>query len=116
MIILLSGCNQTATVKGKVTGDGKVVEGGDIIFRPLEPGVKPAAGSIQGDGTFELKTAGNAGLKPGEYEALYTAPLPKEDDQSMGPPSPWRAWKAPSEPVVIEAGENDISVELVKNK
>lgn len=116
VLLLFTGCEQVANVKGTVTGNGKAVEGGDIIFKPLATGVKPAAGPIDSDGSFVLKTAGNSGLVPGKYTVLFTAPLPVEDAESLGPPSPWRSWKAPAEPVVVEAGDNELSIELVKGR
>ncbi|MFK7770364.1 MAG: hypothetical protein AB8B55_24350 [Mariniblastus sp.] len=115
-LLLLTGCGQVASVTGVVTGNGETVGGGDIIFRPVESGVKPAAGAIGADGSFALKTAGDSGLIPGEYTVLFTAPLPQEDAENLGPPSPWRSWKAPVDPVLVKAGANEFSIELVEAK
>lgn len=115
MIVLFAGCEETANLTGKVTGGGSVVDGGNIIFKPVESGIKPAAGQIQADGTFVLKTAGNNALVPGSYNVLFTAPLPLENgDAESSPPSQWRSWQAPDEPVVVEPGDNNVAIELIE--
>lgn len=109
---MLVGCSNEASVSGTVSGGGKVVEGGNIIFKPQTAGVKPAAGGVQPDGTFVLKTSGNRGLVPGNYTVLFSAPLPVESDEMLGAASPWRDWKAPSDPVSVKPGKNEFSIEL----
>ena len=53
------GCSEskpdTATVRGKVTYQGKPVTTGRIVFNPVD-GRRPAMASINEDGTFELTT------------------------------------------------------------
>jgi len=114
LVATFSGCYPTANVKGTVTAGGKPVEGGDIIFSPQDKGVKPAAGQIEKDGTFVLKTSGNNGLTPGKYKVLFTAPLPNEEGGKLGPPSKWQSWRAPDVQITIDPGDNELAIELVQ--
>ncbi|WDI39900.1 hypothetical protein [Bremerella sp. P1] len=117
--ILLSavGCSAQSTVTGVVTSNGKNVDNGQLVFRPIDGAgkVKPAAGTIQEDGTFRMRTAGDEPLSPGTYQVLYTAPDTLEDERGRAVKvSPWKGFKAPSEPINVEAGENVITIELTK--
>ncbi len=68
MLGLLIGCGgssheETATVTGKVTYQGKPVTKGRIAFYP--PNGRPAMGAIQSDGTYSLTT-----FEPGDGALL----------------------------------------------
>jgi hypothetical protein len=55
-------------VKGQVLlADGKPLTGGTVHFIPKERGL-PAAGRIEADGTFSLKSKTREGAAPGEYK------------------------------------------------
>ncbi|QDU75551.1 hypothetical protein Pan97_25840 [Bremerella volcania] len=112
----LAGCNSNASVTGMVTAGGETVDGGSIVFRPLAEGVKPAIGKINADGGYSLVTAGNGGVQPGEYQVMYMPPDQKEDEagRALGPPVKWRKFRAPSSPVSVDSGENDIPITLEK--
>lgn len=59
-LVLLSGCgsgNGLAPVKGRVTLDGKPVEGAAVLFQAESGGV-PATGVTGASGEFELSTSG----------------------------------------------------------
>ncbi|PQO30747.1 hypothetical protein C5Y96_14915 [Blastopirellula marina] len=118
MLLLGSvGCSQQATVTGVVTGNGKHVDNGQIVFRPIDGAgkVKPAAGTIQGDGTYQMRTAGNEPLSPGTYQVLYCPPDTLEDERGRAVKvSPWKSYKAPVDPITVEEGENYITIELSK--
>jgi len=116
-IAALTGCGASGNVSGMVTAEGETVDGGSIVFRPLTEGVKPAIGKINSDGGYSLVTAGNDGVKPGEYQVLYMPPDQKEDEsgRAIGPPIKWRKFRAPSSPVSVDSGENDIPITLEKS-
>ncbi|MFN3148710.1 hypothetical protein [Bremerella sp.] len=113
----LVGCGSNASVSGMVTAGGETVDGGSVIFRPLADGVKPAIGKINADGGYSLVTAGNGGVQPGEYQVMYMPPDQREDEagRAIGPPIKWRKFRAPSSPVNVDSGENDISITLEKS-
>ncbi len=79
VIFLLGGCEskthyEHATVRGKVTYNGKPVTFGQVLFVPVEPPkdglAQPASGSINADGTYELKSEADAGAVLGEHKVL----------------------------------------------
>lgn len=81
---LIAGCGGGAkgnTVRGKVTYKGAPVEGASVIFHPkgqAGPGVVRPAAVTAADGTFTLKTAGEEGAPPGEYDVtiMWEKPPP----------------------------------------
>ncbi|MEW4564598.1 hypothetical protein AB1K70_18805 [Bremerella sp. JC770] len=116
-IAAFTGCGASGSVSGMVTAEGETVNGGSIVFRPMAEGVKPAIGKIDGEGGYSLVTAGNDGVKPGEYQVMYMPPRQKEDEagRPIGPPIKWRKFRGPSETVSVESGENDIQISLEKS-
>ncbi len=66
-----------ATVRGKVTFDGKPVKYGSVLFVPVETpqdgAVRPASGSIAPDGTYELKSEADAGAILGDHKVVVIA-------------------------------------------
>jgi hypothetical protein len=63
------GCNNAdlVPVHGSVKNEDQVVSGGRVVFTPISEG-KPAFGSIQSDGTFQLTTfSPNDGARAGQY-------------------------------------------------
>lgn len=113
----LTGCGASASVTGMVTAGGEKVNGGSIVFRPMSEGVKPAIGKINPDGAYSLVTAGNGGVEPGEYKVMYMPPDQNEDEagRAIGPPIKWRKFRAPTSPVNVGSGENDIPITLEKS-
>ena len=79
-LYLISGCRQSqyeSTVSGTVTLDEKPIGPGVIQFVPVSRGYNPANGNIQVDGEYQLTTANELGLQPGEYDvtvAVYDQP------------------------------------------
>ncbi|MHC2066461.1 hypothetical protein ACYFX5_03230 [Bremerella sp. T1] len=116
-LVVFVGCGANASVNGMVTADGETVDGGSVVFRPVKDGIKPAIGKISADGGYELVTAGNDGVTPGEYQVLYMPPDQKEDEagRPIGKPIKWRKYRASSERVSVASGENDIPISLEKN-
>ncbi len=66
----------TGTVK---LPDGKPLQGGQILFRPVEGSTYSARGDIAQDGTFELTTfeAGD-GAVAGKHKVMITPAVPPE--------------------------------------
>lgn len=78
----VAGCGsgsqyEHAKVHGKVTYKGKPVTLGSVLFVPVEPpkdGVmQPASGSIQPDGSYELKSEADAGAIIGEHKVVVVS-------------------------------------------
>ncbi|EAQ78508.1 hypothetical protein [Blastopirellula marina] len=61
------GCGQPdvgSDVQGKVTFDGKSVDGGVVLFNPLNADLPPIRANIQSDGAYQLKA------EPAEYKVI----------------------------------------------
>ena len=67
VLCLLAGCGKhDSLVTGSVLLNAQPLGGGTVTFYPVAGG--PAVyGMIQNDGTYELHTGGDKGLKPGDY-------------------------------------------------
>lgn len=82
---------KTVPVKGKVTLDGKPVEGATVQFAPEDSTGRAASGVTKSDGTFELTTVGGGpGAVPGKYKVAITkratagpAEAPKSQEEAM---------------------------------
>ena len=81
-VCTLVGCGsgisyEHAKVHGKVTYKGKPVTFGSVLFVPVEPPkdglMQPASGTIQTDGTYELKSEADAGAILGEHKVVVIA-------------------------------------------
>ncbi len=88
ILVLTAGCSKTATVKGRVTLDGKPVAGATVLFVP-EPGnaARPASGLTDGDGNFQLTTYRmEDGAVPGAYRIVVskTKAFPEPDPKHTG--------------------------------
>jgi hypothetical protein len=79
----LAGCDskphyEHAKVHGTVTYQGKPVPLGSVLFLPVEPpkegsSMQPASGTINPDGTYELKSEADAGAVLGEHKVVVFA-------------------------------------------
>ncbi|MCC9606122.1 hypothetical protein LOC68_19465 [Blastopirellula sp. JC732] len=116
VLVAFVGCGANGTVTGMVTANGEPVDGGSLVFQPVGTGVKPALGRIGSDGAYDMRTAGDEGLTPGEYRVLYMPPDQREDENGrpLGKPSKWRTYQGPTETVSVDSYENSIPVELEK--
>lgn len=82
------GCGgKPATVTGVVSMDGKPLERGTVGFMPTQGGML-AAGIIQPNGSYQLKTNRDAGLDVGEYQVTVSSREPGKEDPNGGPPMP----------------------------
>jgi hypothetical protein len=121
-LFFLAGCGSSVnSVAGKVSYQGQPVTGGSITLVPEAGGGKPAAANVQGDGTFAMAPGSDAGgAITGQHRVLYSAPvveLPAGTELKPGqspPASPFDRLKPKTEIVNIQAGKNEIDIELVK--
>jgi hypothetical protein len=81
VIIVCVGCGpQMVSVTGTVQREGQVHPGGTVLFRPLAPGLKPAVGEIQTDGTFDMMTEGPGdGVMIGRYRVVIAGQRDAKD-------------------------------------
>jgi hypothetical protein len=78
-----AGCARTVSIKGRVTLDGKPVDGASIEFVPMD-GSRSAIGTTDTDGYFTLTTFKQGdGARKGEYKVTVT----KMSDNAMPNPS-----------------------------
>ena len=93
--LLLAGCGgpgnnkPTGTVSGKVTMNGKPLEGGSIVFF-AEKGGDSASGSVMKDGTYSLKHGKGFSVPAGDYRVALSpvnvdAPAPDPTDLMNNP-------------------------------
>ena len=82
VVLALVGCDskphyEHAKVHGKVTYQGKPVPLGSVLFVPVEPpkdgSMQPASGTINADGTYELKSEAEPGAILGEHKVVVVA-------------------------------------------
>ena len=123
VVCLGCGRNDLGKVEGTVSLDGKPLEGGSAIFYPAEAG--PIAYSDIGtNGSYEIRTASQAGVLPGSYIATVS--------YRSGPPSPGMTLqqilaleKVPIRyctketsdlHVEVNPGRNSIDLKLITNK
>jgi len=128
-MVSLLGCsgggqNATAPVSGKVTFEGKPVEGGSLTFTPQATGPNPGkqgAASIQKDGSYAAGTyAEKDGVLIGKLRISYSAPpMPfpegglKPGEQE--PRSPYYGLVPKQAEVEVKKGKNTIDVELIRD-
>ncbi len=129
---LFAGCGKghfkTAPVTGRVTHQGKPVNGGSLTFSPINTGEgsnagKPASGTVMADGTYVLGTYGKSdGAVVARHKVSYRPPSVEtkmeEVDGSMRPveprPVPPYAGLVPAKKEYeVTSGKNQIDIELV---
>jgi hypothetical protein len=82
------GCGgKPSSVTGRVTLDGAPLPRGTVTFHPTEHGGL-AYGTIDPDGAYELKTGGQQGLTPGEYDVTVVATEPTPANLPAGATPP----------------------------
>ncbi|MEW4563161.1 hypothetical protein AB1K70_11580 [Bremerella sp. JC770] len=115
-LLMVCGCTKPSSVSGTVTADGEKVTEGLVLFQPeSNSGKKPAAGEIQPDGTYEVRTAGNELLSAGNYKVLFTPPDTLEDETGQAiVVSEWNSWQAEDKLVQVSEGQNKIAIKLEK--
>lgn len=120
LLCCLAGCGgNPATVTGLVTLNGEPLDTGTVGFAPTGPGLR-AAGQIQSDGSYELRTNREAGLETGEYSVTVVAREPGKEDPNGGPPMPgpyitprnYAVASTSGLKYTVEKGSNEINIEL----
>ncbi|AGA24545.1 hypothetical protein [Singulisphaera acidiphila] len=100
----LGGCDsrlhyEHAKVHGTVTYHGKPLPLGSVLFVPVEPPkdglMQPASGTINSDGTYELKSEADAGAILGEHKVVVIA---IDGGQPAAAPDPAKAADASPAP------------------
>jgi len=132
-VMAISGCGDAgkkpvAKVSGKVTFNGQAVTGGTITLAPRasanssEAGT-PARCSVQSDGSFKASTYGQFdGAIIGKHQVMYSPPsvetpvAPAGGHAQAPPPSPFEGLVAKVVEIEVKAGENSLSIELVKGE
>ena len=122
LLIPLIGCSKDRVqVSGKVTHDGKAVNGGTIIFSPPTSKKggnigKPGVAEVQSDGTFTVKE----GVAPGQSKITYSPPSVEIKGElkpgETAPVSPFAGLVPKTETVDVSASNNTFEIELVPGK
>lgn len=113
----------TAPVSGTVTFNGQAVNGGSLTFAPVGGGTdvgSPATGQIQSDGTYVLGTYSEGdGAVIGRHRVMYSPPSGEHDEGANEHGEKGSAAAGDLVPnvseVEVQAGSNEINIELVKN-
>ncbi|HBO43810.1 MAG TPA: hypothetical protein DD670_07740 [Planctomycetaceae bacterium] len=112
-VVSLIGCGSklpfdAAQVTGTVTFRGKPLEHGEIVFLPMEgtPGPQ-AVGTIQADGTFEMRSGNLPGVALGTHRVTVhcRGELPPEQATSLALPQsliPEKYGVAETSPLIYE--------------
>jgi len=87
LAVVVAGCggNDFVSVTGTVTYDGKALDTGMVTFAPAGGEGSIGYGSIQSDGSYEVKTGTSGGLPPGEYKVTVAADGPMPDPTPENP-------------------------------
>jgi len=117
------GCGagyETASVKGRVTLDGKPLAGGQIVFAPATEGEEelPNAAAIIGpDGTFELEDGAVVGNHKVTVvgEKKMGGPTDEDDEEAEEDESVAASVSSLVATATVDAGENDLLIELTSN-
>jgi len=81
------GSSMESEVSGTVTLDGSKIGPGTIVFAPAGGTGKPATGSIEADGSYQLKTSRESGLAAGTYRvAISIRKMPENVKRGERPP------------------------------
>ena len=91
LVVFLAGCadSQKATVTGKVTLDGKVLDHGSVVFwSGDQEQIKSAAGDITENGTYTVQIGQSGKMYSGEYQVEVSARGPSSPNPYGGPPTP----------------------------
>ena len=119
-VLLLAGCGHSleSAVSGIATFNGKTLPRGSVSFHPTQQGAV-ACGTIQSDGSYEIRTGRGKGLAPGDYTVTVIAREPSTPELAAAmklPPSiiPARYQNPTTTELrcVVKPGSNRIDLEL----
>ena len=110
VVVCVEGCGRHSgpprwPVRGRVTLQGKPVNGGSITFENLTMGVAVVA-PLDINGEYEMKTHNAEGLPAGTYRVSVTSqpiapPRPLDDQRPMIPSTPPRNANIPITPIPV---------------
>ena len=90
LVAVFVGCRASSMeseVSGTVTLDGNKIGPGTIVFAPAGGSGKPATGSVESDGSYQLKTSRESGLAAGAYRvAISIRKMPENVKRGERPP------------------------------
>jgi|tagenome__1003787_1003787.scaffolds.fasta_scaffold19681011_1 hypothetical protein len=123
ILTLASGCHNSSMepeVTGTVKLDGKPIGPGTIVFVPTEQGRKPVAGSVESDGSYDLKPSRMSGLSSGQYRvAVSIREMPRITKRGDRPPvgklltpEKYEDETKSGLQYQLEAGRNTLDIEL----
>ena len=126
VLLLLTGCGgkYDAKVSGVVTLDGAPLPRGTIVFFPAAAGPS-AHGRSDETGSYSLSTGREPGLPSGDYFVTVVASEPAVvPDNWSGPPPPgelitperYGSKGTSGLQYTVEAGRNDIAIDLVSTE
>lgn len=117
VVIAVAGCSgsdrpTTVPVRGKVTYKGQPVTQGTVTFQPVKAAEgypqRPATGTINSDGTYELATFENGdGAIPGEYQV---AVISKTGEATVEEPNALEKWLVPQK--YGDAGQSGLTASV----
>ena len=124
LIVIQIGCrgsSMESEVAGTVTLDGNKLGPGTIVFAPENSGGTPATGSIENDGSYNLKTSRTSGLAAGEYRvAVSIRQMPQNVKRGDRPPlgkslipEKYEDDRNSGLKYKVEPGRNTINIELL---
>jgi hypothetical protein len=120
LLALCLGCGgpHDSSVSGTVYLDGELLRMGNVTFYPSAGGAAVYS-QIAEDGTYELQTGSEAGLKPGEYKVTVIAtdnPPPQPGQTpAIGPritPEKYSRLKQTDLVFTVSPGANQIDLRL----
>jgi len=128
VLFFTAGCgNGLASVKGTVTLDGQLVNGGPEMYGTVSfyregGGGATAVAIIDSSGGYELKTGAQIGIKPGAYQvAISVKKITSGADQYALPkatlisPSKYGSIQGSGLRADVKQGRNTVNFDLVSN-
>lgn len=123
-LMLAVGCSKSpyeSTLAGTVSLDGAPIGPGIVQFVPVDRNHNPATGTIQVDGTYEMRTSNKSGLQPGQYQvtvAVYDQPEVGPGERAAPGSAPLRtpekyfSLETTDLEYTVNPGDNVINIEL----
>jgi hypothetical protein len=117
--VLLPGCDSDGPPLGGVTGtvmlDGTPVENAFVVFTPDGPG-RPSSTKTDAAGRFMLRfNQGRAGALVGTHRVTVSTASITDDDRVIPERIPAKYNKRGSIAVTVNAGQNDIRLDLTSD-
>jgi hypothetical protein len=72
LLIAVAGCSGPESIAGKVTLDGKPLDGAAVVFFPEGPDAETIVGSTDADGQFIITPAAGNEIAYGKYKVIVS--------------------------------------------